>query len=401
MPRLNFFDGCAMVGWRSNRHPETIWRAEDFARDYQYYGIGAALVHHAVAVEYHQDVGNRRLLEEIRDLPNLFPQWVVMPGHTGEMAPADELVAEMLARGVRAARIYPSMHSFPMSEAVAGTLLAALAAHCIPLFADVTELSIDAAASLCERCPELPVVLCGVAWGSDRQLEPALERAPNLHIETHAFQGHRAFERFVRDFGAERLIFGTGLPDCSPGATVMMPLYEAISDEERALIAGGNLLRLLREVRSDEPFALDQVPAVPPPGDRRSQDDDPIVATIREGRPLTDEFIFDAHGHIAHDGSMGIARLQLPYNAADGLVGTMDRLALPAASSAPGRASPTAIRGATTSCWRPSSAIPTGCWPSARSIRATPTRPGRRCSGSSARGRWSATSPTRRAIRCR
>lgn len=323
MPRLNFFDSCAMVGWRSNRHPETIWRVEDFVRDYEYYGIGAALVHHAVAVEYHQDVGNRRLLEEIRDFPHLFPQWVVLPGHTGEMAPADELIAEMLARGVRAARIYPAMHGFPLSEAVAGPLLAALAAHRLPLFADVTELSIDAAASLCERYPELPVVLCGVAWGSDRQLEPALERAPNLHIETHAFQGHRAFERFVRDFGAERLIFGTGLPDCSPGAAVMMPLYEAISAEERALIAGGNLLRLLREVRTDEPFALDEVPVVAPP-----EDDDPIVGAIREGRPLTDEFIFDAHGHIAHEGAMGTASLQLPYNDADGLVGTMDRLGI-------------------------------------------------------------------------
>ncbi len=323
MPRLRFFDGCAMVGWRSNRHPETMWRPGDFARDYDYYGIGAALVHHAVAVEYHQDQGNRRLLEDIRDLPQLCPQWVVMPHHTGEMAPPDELVPEMLERGVRAARVYPKTHNFPLADGVVGPLLTALQERRIPLFADVTELPADQAAGLCERYPELPVVLCGVNWGVDRHLEPALERAPNVHIETHYFQGHRAYERFVRDFGADRLIFGTGLPDCSPGAAVMMSLYEDIADEDRAKIAGGNLLRLLREVRTDEPAPIDDIPEIAPP-----EDDDPIVATVREGRPLTDEFVFDAHGHIAHDGAMGIARIHLPYNDADGLVGTMDRLGI-------------------------------------------------------------------------
>ncbi|MGI5819242.1 MAG: amidohydrolase family protein [Armatimonadota bacterium] len=323
MPRLRFFDGNAMVGWRSAPHPETIWSVTDFARDYEYYGIGAALVYHASAMEYHQDFGNRLLLDEIRDAPGMIPQWVLMPHHTHEIASADELIPEMLEMGVRSARIFPKTHGWPMTEQVAGPLLAALQERRVPVFIDLAEIGIDGAASLCERCPELPVILCGVAWGTDRQIEPALERAPNLYLETHSFQGHRAYERIARQFGAERLIFGTGLPDCSPGAAMMMSLYEDISDEERAQIAGGNLLGLLQAVETDAPCPLDEVPAVEPP-----TTDDPIVATMREGRPLTDEFIFDAHGHIGHEGSMGIARMQLPWIDGDGLVGTMDRLGI-------------------------------------------------------------------------
>jgi|LSQX01.2.fsa_nt_gb predicted TIM-barrel fold metal-dependent hydrolase len=323
MPRLRFVDGCSMVGWRSAPHPEQIWHPRDFARDYAYYGIGAALVHHASAVQYHQDYGNRQLLEEVADYPQLIPQWVLMPHHTHEMAPPEELVPEMLRLGVRAARICPKTHRFSLSDDICGPLLRALEERRIPLFTDVAEVGIDAAAGICGRYPELPVVLCGVAWGVDRELEPALRRAPNLHIETHAFQGHRAYERFVRDFGPGRLIFGTGLPDCSPGAAVMMSLYEDIPDEAREQIAGSNLLRLLLNVKTDEAPPIEEIPAVEPP-----EDDDPIVATMREGKPLTDEFIFDAHAHIAHDGSMGIASIQLPYNDGDGLVGTMDRLGI-------------------------------------------------------------------------
>jgi len=320
MPCLAFFDGCAMVGWRAARHPETIWRPEDFVRDYEYYGIAAGLVHHAAAVEYHQDYGNRRLLEEIGGLPALIPQWVLLPHHTGEIAPADEIIPEMLELGVRAARIYPKTHGYDLGDDICGPLLRLLSERRVPLFVDVSELAIGAAASLCGRYPELPVVLCGVGWGTDRVLEPALERAPNLHIETHAFQGHRAYERMVRQFGAERLVFGTGLPDCSPGAAVMMSLYEDISDEDRAKVAGGNLLRLIGEVEADGTCPIEQIaPAAP------REDDDAIVAALREGRPLDDEFVFDAHGHIGHEGSMGIARMQLPWIDADGLVGTMDR----------------------------------------------------------------------------
>ena len=312
-----------MVGWRAARHPETIWHPDDFLRDYDYYGISAALVHHAAAVQYHQDYGNRRLLEEIAGRPRLLPQWVLLPHHTHEIAPPGELIPEMLELGVRAARICPNTHGFPVSDDICGPLLESLQEHRVPLFVDVSELAVPAAMQLCERYPELPVVLCGVNWGVDRALEPALDRVSNLHIETHFFQGHRAYERVVGQVGAERLVFGTGLPDCSPGAAMMMCHYEDLSDDDRRKIASGNLLRLLSEARTDRPAPLTALPPCPEP-----RDDDPIVTCLRVGEPLDHEFVFDAHGHLAHDGSMGIARIKLPYNDAEHLVGTMDRLGI-------------------------------------------------------------------------
>ena len=107
MPNLPFFDCNCLIGTRGVRHrtsPETL---DDYLRDFAYYDITAALVHHAYAVEYSQDYGNRKLLDEIADYPQLLPEWVVIPHWAGEMAPPDELVAEMLSLNVRAARIMP------------------------------------------------------------------------------------------------------------------------------------------------------------------------------------------------------------------------------------------------------------------------------------------------------
>ena len=321
MNDLRFVDANCMIGRRSCPNPETPYLLEQYLADYEYCDIHAGLVHHAEACQYSQDYGNRKLLDEIAGQPRLMPQWVVMPHHTYEMAPPEDLVDEMLQRNVRAARIFPKSHGFGTHEAVVGPLLTKLQAHRIPVFVDVAELDVVGALQLAKRYPELPVVLCNLSWASDRITNAMLGEAPNLHLDTWSLQGHRAYERFVELFGSERLLFSTGLPERSPGATKMMTLYESITPQDRVNIAGGNLMRLLSNVSG----AQGDLPDLAAYGEH---DDDPVVAKLRCGEPLDDEFIIDAHSHIAHEGAMGYYGCALAYNDVDGLVGTMDRLGI-------------------------------------------------------------------------
>ena len=321
MPNLPFYDCNCLIGMRGYRHPTSPETLGDTLRDFAYYDIMGALVHHAYAVEYSQDYGNRWLLDEIADHPQLIPEWVIIPHWAGEMAPPEELVAEMLGLGVRAARIYPAAHTFPVIPEVCGPLFGALQEARIPLFIDSAQLELNAAIELAKQYPELPVILCGVAWASDRIIFGRFHEAPNLHLETWAFQGHHAYERFVKEFGSERLLFGTDLPNRSPGAARMMTCYEQISDQDRRNIAGQNLLRLLGNVRGAQGRPL---PAWQDPPEH--PEDDPIVATVRAGRPLSEEFVLDAHAHLGHRGCMGVNQCALPHNDPWGLVGSMDRM---------------------------------------------------------------------------
>lgn len=321
MGNLAFYDCNCLIGTRQYRHstsPETL---QDYLADFAYYDILGALVHHAYAVEYAQDYGNRWLLDEVAGHPELLPEWVVIPHWAGEMAPPDKLVAEMLQLGVRAARIYPKAHGFPVIPEVCGPLFEALQEARLPLFVDVAQLDLNATVNLAKQYPQLPVVLCGVAWGSDRLIYGRFAEVPNLHLETWAFQGHRAYERFTAAFGSERLLFGTDLPNRSPGAARMMACYEQITEGDRRNIAGGNLLRLLAGVVGAQGRPLPTCEAPP-----EHPEDDPIVATVRAGLPLRDEFVLDAHAHLAHEGCMGVNQCALPYNDPAGLVGSMDRL---------------------------------------------------------------------------
>ena len=323
MSAIPFFDCACMIGMRANRHRRTIYRLEDYRREFAYYDIMGAVVFHAIAREHNCDYGNRRLLDEIGDDPQLAPQWVLLPHHCGEMAPPAELVEEMLSLGVRTARLFPTLHGFGTSEYAIGPLLAELECHRMPLFLDLTEVSWDALIPLCQAHPLLPVVLSSTSWSTDRRMYPALQQCPNLHIETWAQQAHRGYERFIGEFGVERLLFGTDLPYRSPGAARMMVNYEQISDEDRRKIAGGNILRLLGNVEGASGRPLPELKAPP-----EHPDDDPIVACVRAGKPLSEEFICDAHGHLGHQGSMGIWQAALPWQDADHMIESMDRIGI-------------------------------------------------------------------------
>ncbi len=335
MHPLMFLDANCKLGMRARREAEEPWRMPDLLADLAYYEIQAALVYHAAAVDYSPDWGNRQLIAQIHGQTRSIPQWIVMPHHTFEMAPPDELVAEMLSLNVRSARWLPRSHGYGASEEIGGPLLSALEAHAIPLFVDVGELGISEAVALCRRHPALPLVVCGVGWSQDRLVNALLGTVPNLYLDTWAFQGHRAYERFVDRFGSQRLLFSTGLPEHCPGAARMMAVYEQLDEQARANIAGTNLLRLLCAVRGAQgdlprlaPYSSEPAALGPEPGAAPELGRDPIVLRVRAGEPLTDELVIDAHAHIGHPGCMGVWEWAIASNDVDGLVGTMDRLGI-------------------------------------------------------------------------
>ncbi len=215
------------------------------------------------------------------------------------------------------------MHGFGTSEYVIGPLLSELERHRIPLFIDQAEVSDAQLVGLCRAHPQLPVVACGFTYASDWRLIPLCEQCPNLHVETSLLQGHNAYRRFVPMFGAERLLYGSGLPFRSPGATTMMTRYEDIPEDARPMIAGGNMVRLLAGVIDACGRPLPEL-ASPP----EHPEDDPILAGVREGRPLSDEFIIDSHGHLAHPGAMGAVGIPMPAQDADEAIVTMDRIGI-------------------------------------------------------------------------
>ena len=242
-----FFDCNCAVGRMAVPQPGSYATVAELLDELRYGGISQAMVYHTVARDHAPMIGNRQLLDEIAGSPELTPCWVVMPHHTGEVSPPDQLVDEMRQSGVRAARIFPASKDqmWSVSDWSAGPLFAGLAAARVPLFIDFDQIGWDAIHRIAGANPALPLVVTGVRYEEFRNLYPLLAQLPNLHVDTSWLVVHQGLEELVTRFGSERFLFGSRMPIFSPGPAMTHLLYADISESARSMIAGDNLRRLL------------------------------------------------------------------------------------------------------------------------------------------------------------
>lgn len=256
MESIQWFDAECRLGLSRLHRPGAPATAQALVNELEANGISRALVYHADAVGYDPMEGNQRLLEATSEWPQLEPCWVVLPDHTGETPPSNVVVRMMLDAGVAAARIFPRTFRVPFRVWALDTLLAALAAHRIPLWVDFGHeswseeaIDFDGLYQVCQAFPELPVVLVRPNIGTDRSLYPLMQQCPQLHVETSYYTVHRGIEHLALTFGPERILFGTGLPDRAPGPAITALSYSALTSCARSAIAGHNLARLLSQAK--------------------------------------------------------------------------------------------------------------------------------------------------------
>lgn len=252
MHSLRFFDCNASFGRRSVRNPGSFYRKEELLQKMTDYGIERALVYHAMAKEYDPQVGNGILAQEIENEPRLCPVWALLPHYTGEFDTPDETAEKMRRQGVRAVTMFPSpaCQFFSLAEFTCGEIFTMLEAHHIPLFIGMDQLGgLAGLEGICARHPELRVVVTGVNYRIDRDLYPLLAQYPYIYIETSGYKTMDGVGTICARFGAGRLLFGTGMPVTSGSGAVGLITYASISDEEKQMIAAGNLEKLLGGVR--------------------------------------------------------------------------------------------------------------------------------------------------------
>ena len=248
--RFKLFDSNCMLGRiiaPKEGFPLTVEQLLEVMDSFE---IAEALVYHSLSKEYHPADGNPALMEEIAHTERLHPMWVLMPSHTAEFPDEEELVEEMLSRNVKAARVFPhpDQHNFSMTEWSSGKLLRSLQSKAIPLFVDQEEIDWNTVDEICDKHPELPLVLTNVGYRANRFLYPLWEKHNNLHIELSNYCGHAGIEELTGRFGAQRLLFGTRLPYFTPATAIAMLSYARISESDKRLIAGDNLRNLFQRV---------------------------------------------------------------------------------------------------------------------------------------------------------
>ena len=285
---LSYFDANVCIGKRGLKHPLSVWKTEDVLKIMDQCGIGAALACSGWAKDYAPQYGNERLMEELAKSSKLFGCYTIMPGYLGDFPSPEETIRDFRNKNMAAAKIYPMTHEFTPDERTMGEYYTALEQQDIPLLIDANEIKLRDSSycleALLSNHPKLNVVLLGVYWDLLRMVYPLLRDYTNLYLDLSLTQTNYGIEVLSERIGADRLLFGSGLPQMSAGAARSFIDYADIPVEDKQKIAGGNLARLCH-------LAL---PAYQKP------DNDFIAQEAAEGKPLS-VFVFDSHTHILSD----------------------------------------------------------------------------------------------------
>ena len=302
-------DVNAAIGpWPHGNAPELD--ARSLVAQLDRFGIEQALVHHSTAWLYDPAIGNERVLREIGHEQRLHPCFVLGPLETREFGEPADLPGVLAAANVRAVRVHPRDHGWTLAGVESELLFRTVAQTGLPVFVDLAQTDWQSISALLAREPELRLVVCSVGYRELRVLLPLLERHAGLACDLSYFAAHQGVEVVVRQFGADRLVFGTGMPVAEPGGAVACLAWADLEDASRAAIGAGNAERLL----GLEPLA----PVRPAPVGVTVAE--AALDAMLEGRPLAELDVFDVHGHLG-----AWLAFWLPEQGVESIVSQMDR----------------------------------------------------------------------------
>jgi predicted TIM-barrel fold metal-dependent hydrolase len=218
---------------------------EEILADLEHAGIDEALVYHADAREYDPRTGNERVTALCAEHPHLTPAYVLLPHHTGEMPCGDALVEYLRDGQATAARLFPRDHNYGLGQTWCGDLFRTLAEAGVPVLLDLDQTSWPEIDEILSAHPGLHLIVLRVGYRIDRWVYPLFAKHAGLHLETAFYELHLAIEAVTERFGAERLIFGSGLPVWDAGGALTPILYADLPDEAKRQIAGETLRGLL------------------------------------------------------------------------------------------------------------------------------------------------------------
>jgi hypothetical protein len=247
---MRFFDCNAYFGLPSRRPLAPIPDAGSLLSEMDYCGVEKALVWHIAQHDGAPQPGNELLAEGIRPHSRLLGCWSILPNQAHEFPSPAVFFDQMRQARVKALRAFPVSHHFLLNAVAMGSWLEAMVEFRLPLLLSVARgANWDIAYALLAEFPDLVCVICDHGcWGEDRRFRPLVEGYPHVYVDTSQYLLDGGIEAFVADYGAERMLYGSGFPESYHGGMMLALKHAQIPEEAKTAIAGGNLERILAEV---------------------------------------------------------------------------------------------------------------------------------------------------------
>jgi uncharacterized protein len=199
------------------------------------------------ALFYDMHEGNRLLFEEMRRFPDRILGYASLHSTRFGQEGLDEIRRCREVYGMRGLKIY-STPEMSIAEPAMIPILEVCAELNMPILAHTTPAECD---YLMSHVPEVSFIMAHAggqpyAHGDWNRAIMIAAKHRNLYLDTACSTIDTGFvETCIRTLGADRVIFGTDVPLLDPWPQLEKARQVRLSDEERALYMGGNILRLM------------------------------------------------------------------------------------------------------------------------------------------------------------
>jgi len=186
--------------------------------------------------------GNEETVAVCQQTPELFPTATIDPRR---YLGCREEIDRRIGQGLKLFRVFPEYQDWPLEYAPFLRLLQHLAERGAVLMISAAERGVATClARLTEGLP-LKVILTAVRADNLGELLVVLEERPHWCVETRWLNSPGALTTLAAAVGAERLIFGSATPLYYFSSAYLPVLAADLTEEQKALILGENLRRLL------------------------------------------------------------------------------------------------------------------------------------------------------------
>jgi hypothetical protein len=206
------------------------------------HSVGACCTLSTLGILLDPGAGNTATRAAAAENPRLVPVATYNPltchGHDGAQI-------HPRADGFRMVRFFPALQGWPPRFAPLLAILRRLEPEGIPVMIDIDQPG-EATELVAALGPDhVPVVLAGIGERTLSEAIALLQVHDGLYIETSRLLMMGGAALAVERAGADRVLFGSGAPMRPMAAALASLRLAEISEQDRALVMGGNARRLL------------------------------------------------------------------------------------------------------------------------------------------------------------
>ncbi len=141
-------------------------------------------------------------------------------------------------------RICPKSDASPFLDWVFRWMLDFFEESGTPVLISLQDLDLSEAAETLSKHPKLQLILTNTTQWLNRQYIQFAKAFPNVYLDTSNIIEYYGIENITGILGAQRILFGTNMPNKEPYDKIFQLLYCKLSDEQKELIAFRNFDQL-------------------------------------------------------------------------------------------------------------------------------------------------------------